>query len=525
MFERLSFRAKILLLIGSAFCGLAVMAVLSVYQSRQEIMQGRIGALRSAVQSQATIVSGFVAAAKSGATSEEDAKKAAIDAVRKARYGDLKGKADYFFIITTDARAVMHPFLKWQPGAPVGGLNKLGVDPTKAYVDAIAASPDGTAMVEMLAAKPGDTGPDAVMYPKAQYLIRIPEWNWIVASGLYLDDVQAQMRVTMLEQLAMCALVLAALSVLGVVVTRSVLGQLGGDPKVAIDVMAQVAHGDLVASVPQAKAGSLLDELGRMVKSMGAAVAQVRASSDGITTASAQVAAGSQDLSTRTEQTAANLQEAASSMEEITSTVRHAADSAQQAHQLALSAAEVAQRGGAVISDVVATMDAINSSSKRIADITGLIDGIAFQTNILALNAAVEAARAGDHGRGFAVVAAEVRSLARRSADAAKEIKQLIDSSVASVATGARLVDDAGSTMTDIVDSVKRVSGIVGEISTAAVEQSRGVEQVREAVAQLDQMTQQNAALVEESTAAAQALMDQATRLKLAVDIFQVNPA
>jgi methyl-accepting chemotaxis protein len=250
---------------------------------------------------------------------------------------------------------------------------------------------------------------------------------------------------------------------------------------------------------------------------------QVRHVVDSISTASTQIASGNQDLSARTEHTAGNLEETAASMEELTATVRQSAESAAQANQLAASAGDVARRGGAVVAQVVTTMEEINEGAKRIADITGIIDGIAFQTNILALNAAVEAARAGEQGRGFAVVATEVRNLAQRSADSAREIKVLIGLSVDRVEVGARLVEEAGATMSEIVASVQRVSDIVNEISAAATEQSAGIGQVNVAVTQLDQMTQQNAALVEESTAAAESLKEQALRLSGVVGAFRLN--
>jgi methyl-accepting chemotaxis protein len=255
------------------------------------------------------------------------------------------------------------------------------------------------------------------------------------------------------------------------------------------------------------------------------AIAQVRASAESIGTASTEIAVGNQDLSTRTEQTASNLQSTASSLQQLTSTVNQSADSARTANQLALSASAVAQRGGTVVSEVVATMDQINTASKKIADIIGTIDGIAFQTNILALNAAVEAARAGEQGRGLAVVAGEVRSLAQRSAEAAREIKSLIGASVERVESGSRLVQDAGSTMSEIVASVQRVSDMIGEISAAAAEQSQGIGQVNHAVNQLDRMTQQNAALVEQSAAAAESLKDQSRQLATAMAAFRSDTA
>jgi methyl-accepting chemotaxis protein len=292
--------------------------------------------------------------------------------------------------------------------------------------------------------------------------------------------------------------------------------------------MKEIAEGNLAASLPTARR----DELGNMIAALAVMqqrladlVGAVRHSAENIQVASTEVASGNQDLSVRTEQTASNLQHTASSMEQLTSTVKQSADSARQANQLATSAAEVASRGGKVVSDVVVTMEEINTSSKKIADIISVIDGIAFQTNILALNAAVEAARAGEQGRGFAVVASEVRSLAQRSADAAKEIKTLISTSVEKVESGSRLVANAGTTMEEIVNSVQRVTDVISEITAASSEQSQGITQVNSAVSELDQMTQQNAALVEQSAAAAASLKDQAIRLAQVVQAFRLQPA
>ncbi|HEX5683562.1 MAG TPA: methyl-accepting chemotaxis protein [Ideonella sp.] len=298
-------------------------------------------------------------------------------------------------------------------------------------------------------------------------------------------------------------------------------------PLVTATACAQrIARGDLSENIVdngKDEVSAFVRALGDMQQSLRDIVGQVRASADSISTASAEVASGNLDLSQRTEHAASNLQETAASLHELTGNVRHSAESAAQATQLASSASQVAERGGKVVAQVVKTMDEINASSRKIADITGVIDGIAFQTNILALNAAVEAARAGEQGRGFAVVAAEVRSLAQRSAEAAKEIKSLIGTSVDRVENGARQVQDAGSTMTEIVGSVRRVNDIIGEITAASSEQSTGIGQVNTAVTQLDQMTQQNAALVEESAAAAESLKDQAQRLMKVVATFRLD--
>jgi methyl-accepting chemotaxis protein len=291
-------------------------------------------------------------------------------------------------------------------------------------------------------------------------------------------------------------------------------------------VAQSIAAGDLTRTIRvegRDEASQLLQALQQMQQWLQQVVGDVRQSSANIEIASREVASGNTDLSARTEQAASSLQETASSMAQLNSTVRQSADAARQAGELAATAADVAQRGGAVVAQVVSTMGEINTSSKRIGDIIGTIDGIAFQTNILALNAAVEAARAGEQGRGFAVVATEVRSLAQRSADAAREIKALIGASVDKVESGAKLVADAGSTMSEIVASVQRVSDIIGQVVAASSEQSQGIGQVNGAVVQLDRMTQQNAALVEQSASAAESLRDQGARLTELVAAFNVG--
>ena len=336
--------------------------------------------------------------------------------------------------------------------------------------------------------------------------------------------VKAIYRFACYGMISLLAVALVAGTTLAFAITRHLLRQLGGEPRTAVAVARAVAEGDLTTpiSLRAGDSDSLLAWLQSMQKGLADAVNEVRRGSDHVAHASNEIANGNQDLSRRTEQQAGELQQTASTMEQLGGTVRHNADNARQASQLATGASTIAVKGGDVVGQVVETMKGINESSRRIADIIGVIDGIAFQTNILALNAAVEAARAGEQGRGFAVVAGEVRSLAQRSAEAAKEIKSLINASVERVAHGSTLVDQAGATMNEVVSSIRRVSDIVGEISAASTEQNSGVSQVGQAVTRMEQSTQQNAALVEQSAAAAESLRQQAQQLVAAVAVFKL---
>ena len=327
------------------------------------------------------------------------------------------------------------------------------------------------------------------------------------------------------NQLILLSMLATALAIAaGILILKRLLNALGAEPVALCDAVTKVASGDLTGElhVRPGDSGSVLAAVQRMQLSLVQVVSSVRQDSERVSSAAAEISSGNNDLSNRTEQQASALEETASSMEELTSTVKQNAENARQANVLAITASDVATKGGAVVSQVVGTMESISEASRKIVDIIGVIDGIAFQTNILALNAAVEAARAGEQGRGFAVVASEVRSLAHRSASAAKEIKVLIDNSVERVDLGTRFANEAGATMSEVVSSVTRVTDVIAEIVSASQEQSTGIEQINHAVSAMDNVTQQNASLVEEAAAAAESLRVQADNLVLTVSVFQI---
>ncbi|MBB2484977.1 cache domain-containing protein [Mitsuaria sp. WAJ17] len=521
MLNQWSFRRRIALLTLSAMLGVLVLLALTTYQTYLEIKGSRREMLQTAVQSIHQIVDNYRQQAASGKMSQEAAQAIAREVIRSGRYGGADGKTEYFYAWTLDGVSVMHPLKPDWVGQNMVGKVKDGAgnDIIQQLMDGIRSSRDGRAYVLTHFPRPGKTAP----VPKLQLVMAIPEWNWMVGSGLYLDDVTAQVWDAALGRLGLGVLVLAGVGLVGWTITRSVLQQLGGEPSVAIAAMRAVAEGDLRITPGTAADASLIGQMQDMVQALNRTMAQLRAAGDSINTAAGEIAQGNHDLSARTEQTASNLEQTASSMEEMNGAVSQSADTARQANQLAVSAAQAAQRGGLVVDQVTQSMQRITDSSRKIGDIIGVIDGIAFQTNILALNAAVEAARAGEQGRGFAVVAGEVRSLAQRSAEAAREIKTLIGTSMGNVEQGAELVQQTGQAMQDITASVSRVSDLIGEIAAASAEQRDGIQQVNQAVAQLDQMTQQNAALVEESAAAAQSMREQAHQLSESIASFRLD--
>lgn len=423
-------------------------------------------------------------------------------------------KDKYFFVrgFTNDVNYV-HPNPKRIGIVDEKGGKEAGVR----YRAALQGVTVGT--VTAPGTRPGAKEPVDKLYA----IIKFEPWDWIIGFGDYVDDIENSFWRNTAILLSIGAVLMLIVALMAWQMLRSLVHQLGGEPQYAADVVTQIAEGNLAVDVQTLPGDttSILHAIRAMRDNLSHLVKQVRDSTDSINTASSEIAAGNGDLSARTESQASALQETAASMEQLTSTVQQNAANAKRADELARAASDMAVRGGDVVQQVVGTMGSIDQSSRKIVDIISVIDGIAFQTNILALNAAVEAARAGEQGRGFAVVASEVRSLAQRSA-AAKEIKGLIDDSVAKVGVGTQLVEQAGATMGEVVAGVKSVTTMVAEISAASGEQSAGIAQVNQAISQMDQSTQQNAALVEEALAAAQSLSQQAVALSQTVGQFRV---
>jgi methyl-accepting chemotaxis protein len=501
---------RIILLCAITLFGISIISAISLYSLRQTMTKERTEQISNMVEMAHAAIAKAYALEQSGKLSREDAQKQAKLAIASFHKDEM-----YFFVRGyNDDLLLVHPKAD-RIGVPQKDMKESG----DRYRASLAKSSIG--VVQAMGTRPGVQGQVEKIYA----VMRFAPWEWLVGTGTYLDDINEAFWQQAGILLGLGSLMMAMVGALAWHMTRTILGQLGGEPAYAAEVVGHIAEGDLTADI-QVKdndQSSLLFAIKSMRDKLASVVSEVRTGSESIATASGEIASGNLDLSNRTEQQAGALEETSSTMEELTSTVKQNADNARQANQLAISASEVATQGGSVVGKVVATMGSINESSKKIVDIISVIDGIAFQTNILALNAAVEAARAGEQGRGFAVVASEVRNLAQRSASAAKEIKTLIDSSAEKVEEGGKLVAIAGSTMDEVVASVRRVTDIVAEIASASQEQSSGIEQVNHAIVDMDNMTQQNAALVEQASAAAQAMNEQAAALAQVVNIFKVQ--
>jgi methyl-accepting chemotaxis protein len=512
--KNLSLGRKLWLIVVLMWLGILTLGGWSAWNTRNVMLHERKESLRSAIDIADSIVKDYAAQVSKGTLTLEEAQKLAKSRLGVMRFGTegyMTGFDENFIGLFNPNPAIIGKNLANNKDADnkfyVQEMKQLARNGNEAFVPYNYPHRD-----------------EKIPRPRIAYAKYFQPWGWTYYTGVFVEDVNNDFYADLQKMALYLALIGGALTLLTMMVIRSVKRSLGGEPDYASGIAAQIADGnlDLQVEVGANDSSSLLYMMRQMQQRLSATVIQIRQGTDSIHLGAREIAAGNLDLSSRTEQQAASLEETASSMEELTATVKQNADNARQAGQLAQSASDIAERGGDVVGQVVQTMQGITESSRKIADIIGVIDGIAFQTNILALNAAVEAARAGEQGRGFAVVASEVRSLAQRSAQAAKEIKGLIGDSVDRVSSGSQLVERAGATMDEVVVAVKRVTDIMGEISSASEEQSHGIAQVNDAITQMDQVTQQNAALVEQAAAAAGSLEEQARMLKSAVSAFSV---
>lgn len=462
-----------------------------------------------------SIISGYQKQVSQGKLSEDVAKQEALDRIIDILYGPDN---DYIFIFDTEGLTLAHP------SKDLRGRNLMNLQDTSGdyFVRAMieGSKSKGSATVPYFWARTANEAPS----PKISYARLNTQWQWVLATGVYVDDIDAMFMQSLIALGSTAFVILAIMLIVGVLIGQSIIRPINE----TANAMREISSGDGDLTVRLDSQGhdeitELTTHFNSFVSKIEELVIDIKMSVGAINTAAGEIAAGNSDLSQRTEEQASSLEETASSLEELTSTVRQNADNARQANQLSQEASVIAAEGGERAKRVVTTMGEISTSSNKIAEITSLIDSIAFQTNILALNAAVEAARAGEQGRGFAVVAGEVRTLAQRSAAAAKEISELISESVATVSLGSRLVHETGEIIQQIVSSVRRVTDLMGEISAASDEQSQGIEQVNQAVIQMDDVTQQNAALVEEAAAAAESLEEQSEALSDAVSLFKVS--
>ncbi len=523
--QKLTFQQKLWVpLICSLLC-ISAIFIFDAVQTRNVRIEERSSDLRNIIDAGLSLVKEYGDKAQAGTLSKDEAQKQALAMVKGLRYGK-----DGYLTISQGTVSLMHPFKPENDGKDMADFK----DPNGVYVyrvlQAAGNSPDGGGFASYHWSRPGSSAP----VPKLSRVGRYAPWDWQLVTGVYMDDIDDAFRDSLLKSGGVLIGVCIVLALIVSTVNRSVRHTIGGDPEYAGEVAKRIAGGDLSMEVKTHASdhASILFGMKTMQQRLADTIGEIRRSADTIATASAEIASGNMDLSGRTESQASSLEETAASMEQLTSTVTQNADNAVQANQLVMSASAVAEQGGQVVSKVVQTMDTINASATRIVDIISVIDGIAFQTNILALNAAVEAARAGEQGRGFAVVASEVRNLAQRSAGAAKEIKELINASVDSINAGSALVAEAGATMDKVVESVSRVTQIMGAITEASGEQSTGIGHVNQAITEMDAVTQQNAALVEQAAAAAGSMQEQAAhlaqlvaRFKLAGDSSAAAPA
>ncbi|MFM0220276.1 methyl-accepting chemotaxis protein [Paraburkholderia caledonica] len=513
--KKLTFAQRLWLPLYLGLACLIAVTGFDAWSLRDVRIQERRNDLANNADNVVSLVSQYAELERRGALTHDAAQREALERIRGMRFGH----DGYYTVMTDEPRMLMHPFRQELVGKVLGDFRDANGTPL--YRDAVAvARANGSGFIRYVWPRPGEQRPA----PKLTRVATFRPWGWIFLNGVYTDDIDQAFYGSLLRSGGMLLIAALLLSAVIGMLNRALRGSLGGDPELASDVARRIAAGDL--SVPMdtrnASRRSVLYAIEDMRKQLAQVMAAIKGSTETIRSATQEIAVGNGDLSQRTEEQAASLEETAYSMEQITSMVMNNAENATRANELASSASVIAVRGGEVVRKVVETMHDISNSSAKIAEIVGVIEGIAFQTNILALNAAVEAARAGDQGKAFAVVASEVRSLALRAAAAARDVKVLVQESVGRVDGGSALVSDAGTAIREIVGAVKRVDAIIHEIAAASNEQSTGIQEVGNAISQMDVVTQQNAALVEQTTAAAQSLNEQANGLADVVATFRL---
>ncbi|MCB1820743.1 MAG: cache domain-containing protein [Candidatus Competibacteraceae bacterium] len=508
---RFKIASRIWAMLGVAFMAVCFGTTIYLYEFKNQMVNDREQELRHLTETAIGVMARFHELEVAGTLSQEEAQKTAAAIIKTLRYE----KQEYFWIHSFDMRMIMHPIKPELDGKELSNLKDptgklLFIEMTNTVKQA------GGGFVNYMWPKPGADQP----VPKLSYVKGFEPWGWIIGTGVYVDDIETEFLHDAWRMGGSTLVLLLVMGVGGLWVANSIVSPL----KHVVNTAERVAQGDLTEDVEvngRDEVARVLGAMQTMVRQLRGIVANTMQTIDQVSESVEEIARGSADLSQRTEEQAASLEETAASMEELTATVKNSADNAGQANQLAGAARTQAEQGGQVVERTVTAMEAIHQSSRKIADIIGVIDEIAFQTNLLALNAAVEAARAGEQGRGFAVVAGEVRKLAQRSADAAKQIKSLITDSVSKVEDGSRLVAQSGKTLQEILTAVKKVSDIVAEMAAATREQASGIDQVNQAILQMDQVTQKNAGLVSQTASASQAIHEQTEELQNLMDFFR----
>ena len=511
--HRLTLNTKLWLALGLMWISLLIICGWGAVQTRQTMLDERRSALKNEVETAISVIKRYADSADKGTLDKAGAQRDALAVVRAMRFGEN----GYLTITDTRNNMLMHPI---KPELEGNSQSYPTLLPLVQEISRLGRAGGGYFSYRW--PKVGHAQPVG----KISNVGYFAPWDWCITTGLYTDDIDVAFYRALMNWSIFLFALGGGITAVMLMIIRNIKTSLGGEPAYAVEIAKNIAAGNLATAIDTRVRGanSLIANMGRMQENLLSTVGHIRDSAESITSAAREIAAGNTDLSARTEQQAASLEETAASMAELTQTVRQNADNARNANTLASAAADMADTGNDAVQAMVETIGKVSESSVTIGEIIGLIEGIAFQTNILALNAAVEAARAGEYGRGFAVVAGEVRTLAQRSSSAAKEIKGLIESSVKVVGDSSRQAADVRATMENVKQSIKQVSDIVGEITAASEEQSRGIEQVNQAVHQMDEVTQQNAALVEQAAAAAQSLEAQAANLKEYVSVFKVGP-